>query len=134
MCNTARLVLNASWDDDRLPEDRTMAETLDTVAAKLDLLSAAVDKRFEQVDKRFAQVESEFDALRELIKTEGETTRRHFDVVAERMKDERNLALDKSMETGRQLLVLTASNAADHVTFERRLDDHEQRLQRMEQK
>ena len=67
-----------------------------------------------------------------LIKTEGETTRRHFDVVAEKMTSERNLALDRSLATAQQLVELTASNARDHVGFERRLDDHDRRLDSVE--
>ena len=35
------------------------------------------------------------EELRQLIKAEGEATRRHFDVVAEKMTSERNLALDQ---------------------------------------
>ena len=47
-----------------------------------------MDGKFGTVDKRFEQVDREFDALRQLIKSEGETTRRHFDVVAEKMAGE----------------------------------------------
>ena len=64
------------------------------------------------------------------IKAEGETTRRHFDVVAEKMTSERNLVLDRSMATAQQLVGLTASNAGDHVAFERRLDNHDRRLEK----
>jgi len=46
--------------------------------------------------------------------------RRHFDVVAEKMVGGRNLALDRSMATAQQLAGLTATNAGDHVNFERR--------------
>jgi hypothetical protein len=66
------------------------------------------------------------------IKSEGETTRRYFDVVAEKMLSERNLGLDRSMATAQQLAGLTASNAADHVRIERRLDEHERRLDTIE--
>jgi phage host-nuclease inhibitor protein Gam len=69
------------------------------------------------------------ETLSQWIRSEGETTRRHFDVVAEKMVSERNLALDRSMATAQQLLGLTASNAGDHVRFERRLDDHDRRLE-----
>ncbi len=80
-----------------------------------------MDGKFGAVDERFEHVDREFDALRQLIKSEGETTRRHFDVVAEKMVSERNLALDRSMATAQQLAGLTATNAEDHVSFERRL-------------
>jgi hypothetical protein len=36
-------------------------------------------------DKGFERVAREFEELRQQIKSEGETTRRHFDVIAEKM-------------------------------------------------
>lgn len=45
---------------------------------------------------------------------------------------ERNLALDRSMATAQQFASLTASNATDHVLFDRRLDDHDRRLENIE--
>ena len=47
------------------------------------------------------EMDDKFDVLRQLIKSEGETTRGHFDVVAEKMVSGRNLALDRSMATHR---------------------------------
>jgi hypothetical protein len=85
------------------------------------------------MDRKFVAVDAEFKTLRELIKSEGETTRRHFDVVAEKMVSERNLALDRSMATAQQLAGLTATNAGDHVGFDRRLTDHDRRLDALEQ-
>jgi hypothetical protein len=74
----------------------------------------------------------QFDEMDKRIRSEGETTRRHFDVVAEKIVGERNLVLDRSMATAEQLAGLTASNAGDHVRLERRLDDHEGRLEAIE--
>lgn len=85
-----------------------------------------------EMDSKFAAVDDEFKTVRELIKSEGETTRRHFDVVAEKMVSERNLALDRSMATAQQLAGLTATNAGDHVSFEHRLADHDRRLDELE--
>lgn len=111
---------------------------------------AAVDKQFEQVERRFERVDEDlmelrtvirvgseatarkFDEMLELIKSEGETTRRHFDVVAEKMESERNLGLDRSIATAQQVAGLTALNLADRVRLERRLDDHERRLENIE--
>jgi hypothetical protein len=73
-----------------------------------------VDERFNQVDERFKQVDKQFIELRQQIVAEGEKTRRHFDVVAEQMKAERNLALD-------------------HAAFQVRLQDHEKRLAKLEE-
>jgi hypothetical protein len=36
------------------------------------------------------------------------------------------------MATAEQLVGLIASNAADHVRFDRRLDDHDRRLENIE--
>ena len=80
---------------------------------EMDSRFTAVDERFEQVDKRFEQVDGTLQELRLLIKSEGEATRRHFDVVAEKIVSERNLALDRSMATAEQLVGLIASNAGD---------------------
>jgi len=96
-----------------------------------DLRTEVGDLRTD-VDKRFERVGREFEELRQLIKSEGETTRRHFDVVAEKMVSERNLALDRSMATAQQLAGLTATNAGDHVSFDRRLTDHDRRLDELE--
>jgi hypothetical protein len=112
-------------------------------------LGTKVSELKTEVDGRFAAVDRELEDLRQQIKSEGEAvrryvddritlehqaTRRHFDVVAEKMMGERNLALDQSMATSQQLLGLTASNAGDHVRFEHRLDDHDRRLERIERR
>ncbi len=58
--------------------------------ADMDDRFGDVDQRFAQVDQRFARVDDRFQELIGLILSEGERTRRHFDVVAEQMKSERN--------------------------------------------
>ena len=50
--------------------------------AELNARFERVDARFEQVDARFEQVDARFKDIEDLIKTEGEATRRHIDVVA----------------------------------------------------
>ena len=85
-----------------------------------------------EMDSKFAAVDDTLEELRLFIKSDGEATRRHFDVVVERILGERNLALDRSMATAEQLVGLTASNAADHVQFEHRLNDHDRRLENIE--
>ena len=119
------------------------------LANKVSELKTEMDGKFDAVDKRFERVVQVLEDLRQQIKSEGEAvrryvddritlehqaTRRHFDVVAEKMMGERNLALDQSMATSQQLLGLTASNAGDHVRFEHRLDDHDRRLERIERR
>jgi chromosome segregation ATPase len=46
-----------------------------------------MDQRFHQMDQKFAQVDAQFVEMRQLILSEGERTRKHFDVVAEAMQD-----------------------------------------------
>jgi hypothetical protein len=62
--------------------------------AEMDSKFAAVVKRFEQIDRRFERVDDSLEQLRLLVKSDGDATRRHFDVVAEKIVSERNLVLD----------------------------------------
>ena len=105
---------------------------MDRKFAAVDVRFERVDERFEQVDKRFEQVDGTLQELRLLIRSEGEATRRHFDIVAEKIVSERKLALDRSMATAEQLVGLIASNPADHVWFDRRKDDYDRRLEKIE--
>ena len=72
---------------------------MDSKFAAVDQRFERVDERFEQIDRRFERVDESLEELRRLVKSEGEATRRHFDVVAENIVSERNLALDRSMAT-----------------------------------
>ena len=76
---------------------------MDRKFAAVDMRFERVEERFEQVDKRCEQVDGALQELRLLIKSEGEVTRRHFDVVVEKIVSERNLALDRSVLTKRYL-------------------------------
>ena len=62
-----------------------------------------VDERFQQVDQRFQQVDERFDQVVRLIVEEGKATRRHFDIVAEQMKYERNRSTNHSRPTSASL-------------------------------
>jgi conjugal transfer/entry exclusion protein len=113
----------------------------------MDRQFEGVARQFETIDRRFeemlALIASQKDETRRFILEEGErtrrymleeseSTRRHFDIVVEQVKSERNLALDKAIVTDDRAGRLTATNAADHVGFSSRLDDHELRLTRLE--
>ena len=87
----------------------------------------------EDMDRRFEAVDQRFEALIELILAEGGRTRRHFEVFAEQLFSERNLAIDRATAVDQRVGRLTASNAADHVDFRARLADHERRLTDLEQ-
>ncbi len=112
-----------------MAEPGDLAARVVDIDRKLEQLSASVDRRFEQVDRRFEQVDQRFEAVLKEIAAEGQKTRRHFDVVAEQMKSERNLAIDRSIATSEQLARLTATNASDHVSFDSRLTELEKRHQ-----
>ena len=118
-------------------------EQVDQRFEQVDQRFEQVDQRFEQVDQRFelvdhrfvelsGQIRAQAEEFMRLVLAEGEKTRRHFDVVAEQMKAERNLALDQSTAAMQQTGQLSSSNAAAHAEFERRLDDHEARILRIE--
>jgi hypothetical protein len=78
-----------------------------------------VQAGFKRVDDQFVAVRTEMQALRtELraeMKAEGETTRRHFDIVAEQFRESVKVLADG-----------TARNTE-------RLDDHDKRLTALEQ-
>ena len=95
---------------------------------------ALVDQRFEQVDRRFEQVDQRFDRMEALIRSEGERTRRHFDVVAEQMKAERNLVLDLGVASAAKVARLCAANAIEREFVEKTLGEHEVRLRQLERK
>lgn len=104
---------------------------------KIGELKAEMDKRFEQVDERFVELTKQIavqgEDFRQFVVAEGESTRRHFDMVADQMQSERNLALDQSMAATEQVGHLTASNTAAHAELEKRLDDHERRIASIEE-
>ena len=111
--------------------------------AEVDARFAQVDKRFAQVDERFAQVDARFDrlevrlasevaGLREEIREEGATTRRHFDVVAESLRSDIQL-IAAGLATNNAILAASrADNISEHTTFVGALDDHELRLRVLE--
>ena len=55
------------------------------LANKVSELKTEMDGKFAAVDTHFERVDRVLEDLRKLVKSEGETTRRHFDVVAEKM-------------------------------------------------
>jgi hypothetical protein len=77
----------------------------------IDQLRGEMINRFEKLD---AKVDGEFAKIRAEMKAEGVTTRRHFDVVAEKINDS---------------VKIVAEATAHHAV---RIDDHEKRLKRLE--
>lgn len=91
----------------------------------IEELRGEVQTGFKKVDEEFVavraemqdgfkRVDQEFVAVRAEIKAEAEATRRHFDIVAEDMKD---------------LIKIVAEATAQNP---QRLDDHEKRLTKLE--
>jgi hypothetical protein len=66
-----------------LPSSRMKVSEL---KAEMEAAFRAVDERFETVTERFRAVDQRFSELEAHITTEGERTRRHFDIVAERLE------------------------------------------------
>lgn len=91
-----------------------------------------VDEQFRRVDERFTLVDQRFDRMEALIRSEGEKTRRHFDVVAEQMKAERNLVLDLGVASAAKVARLCAANTIERELVEKTLADHEVRLRQLE--
>ena len=92
--------------------------TVNELRTEMQAAFRDVQTKFEHVDAEFKNVRGEMRTLRaELLaamKAEGETTRRHFDVVAEQFRD-----FTKVLADG------IARNT-------KRLDDHEQRIRGIE--
>jgi hypothetical protein len=95
-------------------------------------LKTDMDGRFGQVDTRLDRLESRMDALERRVTEEAETTRRHFDVVAERMHADVKLSLEQSTATASALARFEQVNRAEHDGMRAMLDDHDLRLRRLE--
>ena len=93
--------------------DRAFARSDDKFAT-IDDRFATIDAKFAKIDDEFTKVHAEFATLRLEMKAEGETTRRHFDVMVEKITDS----------------VKIVAEATLHNTS--RLDNHETRLKRLE--
>ena len=104
--------------DDLRSEMKAGFKRVDGQFKKIDEQFKKVDEQFKKVDDEFVAVRTEMQAIRaELkaeIRSEGETTRRHFDVVAEQFKEYVRVLADG-----------TARNTE-------RLDEHDQRLTALE--
>jgi archaellum component FlaC len=99
---------------------------------QVDARFAQVDARFARVDERLARLELRIDSLERRVTEEGETTRRHFDVVAERIHSEIHLALEHTIAASNRLTGLEQVNSAGHAGFRGMLDEHDVRLRKLE--
>ena len=106
----------------------------DTQFAAIDKRFDAIDARFAAVDARFDGIDARFDRLDARIVASEETTRRHFDIVAEQLRADMKLVIDKLTSMNDQISGATATNAREHGGFVHVLDDHEVRIKALERK
>jgi hypothetical protein len=57
-------------------------------------LKRSMDARFSRADRRFKRIDAELLRLRREIREQSEETRRHFDIVAESLRDDFRLFVD----------------------------------------
>ena len=86
----------------------------DAKPSEMELLRAEMRAGFQSVVQRLDEHDTRFASLDARITTEAEATRRHFDVVAERIESH---------------VKLVAEVNSHHATV---LDNHEKRLQKIE--
>ena len=79
----------------------------------MDERLARIDERFDRIDERFDRMEERFDRR---IREEHETTRRHFDVMVEK------------------IAAAVRVVAEGHIHLRTVLDNHEVRLQAIEKR
>ena len=92
----------------------------------------AVDTRLEEHDRRFDEVDKRHVTMDARITDEAAATRRHFEVVAESLRQSFNVVIDKTTATGEKVDRLIASNAIEHAAFPDGHTDHEVRITRLE--
>jgi hypothetical protein len=92
----------------------------------------AVARRFDQVDVGFDGHGKRFDVVEARIRDEATATRRHFDVVAESLRADLKVVIDKTTATGQKVDRLIAANAIEHAAFLDAITDHEVRITRLE--
>lgn len=84
------------------------------------------------VRKQFAAFDQRLDSLERRVAVEGETSRRHMDVIAEEFRILVRLGLDRQMATEQQIRSLATSHAEDHAVSTAAIQDHETRLRALE--
>src|SRR4249920_979755 len=68
--------------------------TIAQLKRSMDSRFRRVDERFKRIDQRFRHVDLEFRRVREEVRQQSEQTRRHFDVVAESLRDDLRLSAE----------------------------------------
>src|SRR5437764_5838422 len=95
---------------------QSVAKRFDQVDGRLEKVDGRLEKvdgRLEKVDGRLDGHDTRFESMNKRITDEAETTRRHFDVVAEELRQSFKGVLDKTTATGKKVDRLIASNAIE---------------------
>jgi hypothetical protein len=98
----------------------------------MELLRAEMRAGFQSVATRFDDNEKRFASIETRITDEAAETRRHFDVVAEGLRESFKGVIDQTVATGTKVDRLIASNAVEHAAFLDAITDHEVRITRLE--
>jgi hypothetical protein len=93
--------------------------------SEMAMLRAEMREGFQSVDKRLVTMDAR-------VTDEGAATRRYFDVVAEGLRADFTVVIDKTTATGEKVDRLIASNAIEHAAFLDALTDHEVRITQLE--
>jgi septal ring factor EnvC (AmiA/AmiB activator) len=102
--------------DTRFARTDQRFDEVDRRFTEIDQRFDEVDRRFTEVDRRFTEVDRRFDELERRIAAEHAETRRHFEVVAERLEGHLRLFAERG--------------DVDH----QRLEDHETRIRTLEKR
>jgi chromosome segregation ATPase len=113
--------------------------SLDTHLGEHDKQFVSLDTHLGEHDKRFVPLETHlgehdkrFVSLEARITDEAAATRRHFDIVAEGLRESFKGVIDQTVATGKKVDRLIASNAVEHRAFLDAITDHEVRITRLE--
>jgi chromosome segregation ATPase len=118
--------------DQRADRADQRADKADQRADKADQRADAGDQRADKTDQRLDGLERSLAVMDARITSEAEATRRHMDVIAENLRADLNVVIDKTTATGEKVDRLIASNAIEHAAFLEALTDHEVRITRLE--
>lgn len=94
--------------------------------SEMELLRAEMRAGFQSIDKRFVAMDAR-------ITSEAEITRRQFDIVAEGLREDMKVVIDKTVATGDKLDRLIVSHSIEHAAFLDAWTDHEVRITRLEE-
>ena len=102
----------------------------DIVVMKADIAELKAD--VVEIKEDIVLMKADIVTLDKRVTSEGITTRRHFDVVAEGLRSDMKLIAEAAMATANALERSTAEMRSEHATFISVLENHEIRLTALE--